>query len=542
MTRIVQTLINLQSSIFLFFFLIAISFSTSFAQKTHLHPYDKVGCELPATHGDKMISKPYIFQNQNQNRALAFTINFLPTGTSLNGNTCITWPINAQVAFTYAASIWSDALQSTQNIGINACWTEDLGANTLGSAGPTNFLTIPDLPNNFPQSFFPVALAEHLMGSQQAAIDINTSINANRDDWYFGIDASPALTEFDFVSVALHELGHGLGFLGASSVDNGVGPDECDGVNGNGCIGFLIEGNYIPTIYDQFVDIDDGTSILNLANPSLDIATVLTGGSTTDSGGGLNFDDTNINYFRNAANIKLYTPETYQSGSSYSHFDEGTLEGELMSPSISSGQAIHDPGMATLVMLEMGWSEAVALPVTLTTFEGKNLENTNLLKWETASEFNNDYFSVEKSRDGKKFSSIGIIRGNGTTNDLTQYSFVDYRPFDGKNYYRLKQFDLDKGFAYSEIIVINYDKDSGEIALFPNPAFDKVNLFFGHIPSDNSIVSIHSIDGRTMQVMDFQEIENQQLSIDISEYPKGSYFIRILEGTQLFTKKFVKTR
>ncbi len=529
---------------FTFFFLLCANFLTA---QLEVKTPDHHRCELPATYGDEPISKPYIFRNKEENdneeKTLNFTINFLAAGSTLSGNTCTTWPADAQTAFTYAASIWSDVLENDQNIGIDACWATTLPAGTLGSAGPTNFLGLSS-GTDLPLSFFPVALAEHLLDGQQGAVDIRTSLNAGRTDWYFGTDANPPFSEFDFVSVVVHELGHGLGFLGGSAIDDGdaLNGDECDGVAGNGCIGLLSGGSFIPTIYDQFVDIDDGTGILNLTNPSADVATVLVGGTTTAGAGGLDFDGTNIDFFGNETTsmMKLNTPATYQSGSSYSHFDEITLGAELMSPSITNGQAIHDPGMATLVMLEMGWSAPTALPVTLTTFEGKNADNAVFLKWQTASELNNDYFSIERSVDGSEFSSIGIIRGSGTRDDVSNYSFIDYHPLFGKNYYRLKQFDLDKGFAYSKIIVIDYVDESGGVALFPNPTNGELNLYFNHIPSDNSVVFIHSTNGQLLAQFDLANIENQQLVINVANYPKGTYFVKIIEAGGLTTQKFTK--
>jgi hypothetical protein len=84
------------------------------------------------------------------------------------------------------------------------------------------------------------------------------------------------------------------------------------------------------------------------------------------------------------------------------------------------------------------------LPVTLIEFTAK-VENENqvALSWKTTAEINNDYFIVERSRDGVVFEEVDRINGNGTTTEMSSYQTTDYDPFKGISYYRLRQVDYD---------------------------------------------------------------------------------------------------
>ena len=98
------------------------------------------------------------------------------------------------------------------------------------------------------------------------------------------------------------------------------------------------------------------------------------------------------------------------------------------------------------------------LPIELLSFTlYKNNNNDILLKWTTASEINNDYFTIEKSNTDIDFEILTNVRGAGNSSQLLNYSYIDYNPYNGINYYRLKQTDYDGQYSYSEIIAIIID-------------------------------------------------------------------------------------
>lgn len=314
---------------------------------------EKYACVLPGIIGNQQLSRPYTFKrDQSNTRTLNFTINYLSAGVYDGGTiTCANWPLNAKNAFDYAASIWSDVLDSDQNIGINACWRTNFPPGTiLGAAGTIGSFVL--VSSSYPPTYFPSALAEHILGGQLNSIDMFAEFNASLPNWHFLLDANPASTDYDFVTVVLHELGHGLGFFGYRAIDDGIGSAECDGVAGTGCIGRKNSGMYIPTMFDRHIDkITNGVDILSLPNPGTEIYSLLNG-----SGGGLTFDENNPCYFyEGSTNSPINLPNPYQPGSTYTHFDNSTFPNELMGPSLTTGKAIHDVGLAANVMYNIGW-------------------------------------------------------------------------------------------------------------------------------------------------------------------------------------------
>ena len=113
----------------------------------------------------------------------------------------------------------------------------------------------------------------------------------------------------------------------------------------------------------------------------------------------------------------------------------------------------------------------IVLPIKLKTFTGKEFKGDNLLKWETLTEQNNDYFVVEKSDDAINFYEIGRIKGAGNSNVELNYQYVDNKITNDIHYYRLRQVDYNGDFSNSSIISINRNFKA-EANIYPNPAKD----------------------------------------------------------------------
>ncbi|MBK7651025.1 MAG: hypothetical protein IPJ20_10145 [Flammeovirgaceae bacterium] len=108
------------------------------------------------------------------------------------------------------------------------------------------------------------------------------------------------------------------------------------------------------------------------------------------------------------------------------------------------------------------------LPIELISFIAQVLNENVKLNWITASELNNDFFTVQRSADGMEFESIMKIKGAGTTSASTSYEYMDVTPIQNISYYRLKQTDFDKKSSYSKVLVVNVLL-SGELSMYPNP-------------------------------------------------------------------------
>jgi hypothetical protein len=118
------------------------------------------------------------------------------------------------------------------------------------------------------------------------------------------------------------------------------------------------------------------------------------------------------------------------------------------------------------------------LPIELVSFEAKKIANDVVLFWEVSSQYENDFFTVERSLDGKEFDYVGIIDGAGTTDQLINYYLIDkeYRP--AINYYRLKQTDYNGKFKYSEIVSIDMSQNAKHIILTVNALGQEVSSHY----------------------------------------------------------------
>jgi hypothetical protein len=168
------------------------------------------------------------------------------------------------------------------------------------------------------------------------------------------------------------------------------------------------------------------------------------------------------------------------------------------------------------------------LPVEFIEFTAQAQKNhSSLLEWATASEENNSHFIVERSLDGIEFLEVGLVYGMGTTSSITTYQFVDIDlPIGTKQaFYRLRQVDFDGGFEYSEMRLVNFQKDLlTELQLYPNPASSQMYV---RIPSKvqyNQGWEIINLQGQT--ILEGDVPQNSIIQIDVSSFNAGVYFFR----------------
>lgn len=254
----------------------------------------------------------------------------------------------AQTAFQFAVDIWEDLLTSSVPITVNADFGP-LDPGVLGGAGPAGFVGLTSDPMNVTPDnteFYARALAEALLGEESSGNgtvtnDINATFSSSAN-FYFGTDGNTPTGQIDFVSVVLHELGHGLGILGFGSVDNDDAPTQGE-----------IRANGFPSIWDRFIENGTGVSILDFTDPS---AALLAEFQSND----LFCNSASATFNNGGTQPAIYAPGSWSSGSSYSHWDEATFPTgtaqALMTPFLANGEAIHDPGDAMLgFMQDMGW-------------------------------------------------------------------------------------------------------------------------------------------------------------------------------------------
>lgn len=188
----------------------------------------------------------------------------------------------------------------------------------------------------------------------------------------------------------------------------------------------------------------------------------------------------------------------------------------------------------------------IPLPVELMSFTGTPKENTVQLDWATAMEKNNEVFDVQRSMDGKRFESIGFVKGVGNSNDVQRYSFLDKTPEPGTNYYRLKQVDSNGRSEYHRVIAVNVKGggDNGiQMTVAPNPVSNgefSIQLNMNDVGNQPSELQVFDMNGR---IIYRQRVAEGAKHLDFNTQSlglkPGMYIITISAGDKKNSKKLV---
>jgi len=251
----------------------------------------------------------------------------------------------AQAAFQAAVDIWRSVITSPVIIRVNANY-QDLGnPNILGSAGPTYICPTGDL-----STYYAAALADKLTGTgahcSLSAFEINANFNSTFTNWDFGTSGVPVGGKYNFMTVVLHEIGHGLGLYGSMSATGGVGSFRST-----------------PDIYDRFAVTGANAPLLGFVNPSAALGSQLVSNNTFFNGALARSQNSNNNPKLEThdftATFGIPSDNGWRQGSSYSHIDEllysGTANG-LMTYALGQAEVYTDPGpIARGILADEGW-------------------------------------------------------------------------------------------------------------------------------------------------------------------------------------------
>jgi S-layer homology domain len=257
----------------------------------------------------------------------------------------------SQAAFQAAVDIWERLIFSPKPIHVDAEWANLGGGGFLGSAGSDgNYICAASPPTACSD-----ALAEALCNCDKpdgnpADFEIIANLNGAFPDWYLGTDGAVPANKIDFVSVVLHELGHGLGMLKTFGYNTS---------NSQGGWGFVLSGTTFGFGTDLgYWDAASGGNLLTntsvYPNPSTALGTAIRSDAVY-------FQGTNVSAVLGGARARMYAPATWAAASSLSHLDEGTYPAgnanALMTPFVDFGEANHNPGPITLAIFrDIGWN------------------------------------------------------------------------------------------------------------------------------------------------------------------------------------------
>lgn len=292
--------------------------------------------------------------------------------------------------------------------------------------------------------------------------DIDMQFKSNADlfsetglNWNFDGDAT-TINEYDFESVALHELGHAHG------------------------LGHVIDGTNTEVMHYVLFNGEDLRTL-----------------SSSDTNGG----------------------------------DYLMSEGTATPPCLA-----NNPFPMTAV--------AGPLPIELLAFEGRPQGNAVALNWRTATEANNDFFTLERSHDGRAFEPIAKISGAGNAAVEQHYHYLDKAPFAGSNYYRLSQTDFDGATTYEGIVFVRFDGSGKDRLAVGNPITGQSLVVFyqANVPGAASL-HLYNLDGRVMAHWEKPAEHGANLwHLPVEQLAPGVYCLQLQQGHWVSSERVLKLR
>jgi pimeloyl-ACP methyl ester carboxylesterase len=148
------------------------------------------------------------------------------------------------------------------------------------------------------------------------------------------------------------------------------------------------------------------------------------------------------------------------------------------------------------------------------------------VNWSTETEINNKEFEVQRSIDGTRFETFATVPGKTFSSSTSWYNAPDYNFSNGRNFYRIKQVDLDGNYKYSKVVLVLV-KDKSTVLLYPNPARSEVNIVLSASANAGAVRLVNTLG---QQVLLKQVASNRQtVALDISQLQTGVYFTEVLD-------------
>lgn len=445
------------------------------------------------------------------------------------------FPSRARQAFSFAADVWGTHVASDAPVVIDASW-EQLGENVLGSAG-TTFIFANDAFLPLRDIWYPAALAEALAGTNltEDDADVRARFNSDFGNWYFGVDDNTPASDFNFATVVLHEIGHGLGFF-----------DSFDFDGGRGSFGFLSGSTLFPFVFDVFLEDENDVPLLTLANPSRALGDVLQSDNVF-------FDGSALRGVSGDIPVQLFAPGIFEPGSSIAHLDEDAFPaGEpnsLMTPLLARDEAIYSPGPFTCaIFADMGWPLGddcrVLVNQFIVSFDAESQGRDVTLSFELGTRAI-DRVVVERRYFDDPFVQVEIREVEPGERAIT---IADRDLVSGRYTYRLRLLGpggTTDGFVSDEREIRIRPTDEFEItqSLRPNPFASQASLDLIVRFQQDVTTSLYDVQGRLVRQPFTQNLrgsERAQIRIDGGGLAAGLYFLRVTGENFQFVRPIVR--
>ena len=227
----------------------------------------------------------------------------------------------------------------------------------------------------------------------------------------------------------------------------------------------------------------------------------------------------------------LFQNLSAQSGFVSGAPDYGTV-GQMVYKA-ASGNSVTDGIQQNMLVI-------TPLPINLLSFKVFCNNGKADCVWETATESNNAYFTLERSSDGYHFEPLAQIKGAINSNTVMTYRYADMTPLSGINYYRLSQTDLNGvSEVFSPVFTdCSFTRIGFDVSVYPNPAHDKVSIISNGFEITHLV--LRDVLGKEIKQADYTALTDSEFILDISLFSKGIYFIDIYSHEDKVTQKIIK--
>ena len=184
-----------------------------------------------------------------------------------------------------------------------------------------------------------------------------------------------------------------------------------------------------------------------------------------------------------------------------------------------------------------------ALPIELAAFGAVRIDSGVEIKWATATETNNDYFTIERTNDlTMGYTQIGVVRGAGNSNIALSYTYSDKMPLKGGSYYRLRQTDFDGSTKTFDPVFVEGASNSG-VKIYPNPSSDnKIYIKLNREDVNTTVIKVYDMNGSEVKTNLQTEENGSVMTIEINpDAVKVSriFYVTVINGDKVQREKLV---
>ena len=232
------------------------------------------------------------------------------------------------------------------------------------------------------------------------------------------------------------------------------------------------------------------------------------------------------------AKYSTTTTPKWRYGTNYTSYNTNTSTHTLSATGITSFSDIT------------GVNSSGPLPISLLTFSAVRDHKVVDLTWTTATELNNNFFTVERSSDSETFDSVKTVDGAGNSSAIINYRTTDEKPLDGVSYYRLKQTDFDGKYTYSNVVAVYFqnEEDLFNLSVFPNPVENtNINLTIQGAENQKVLIVLRDIFGNE-HYSKMTVLEKGLNTFEIEkndELPAGIYFVIASSNKKIVSQKII---